>query len=550
MSKQQGRLGCDIANGGGVTKEMTSLSMFTNPIRARGGDAAHNGASANERTKLLGDQDDSTSEDGALAAREVIQGYRRRLPKYLRRSHRTLRLQVFLLALFDLSLCYIFWFLTAETDDKRPPSARQQVENYSFQSSIVDVVGVSMLRFLIVSIAYAGIGTVVSWPVVLCTAGTSVFLIVKIYFYASKFTAVMDYAVFISSFALCWMEAVFHAARIAPLEKQFRHLRQAAASADGCASPGAYAGRTDPQSGATSPGLGQSSNAVFFTPGGSDVDSDGYGTPGSSPGERPLSSNTYASPEQLQDALKAVADARRAGMFDGEAGLTEHDSDERKATLSRLGLQAVQQTWRLAADDTQGSWTVEADRGGVRITSRMVENRHVLRSEGIIRVSPSVLFHVLHGNVDAQSAWNPIVDRYEVVETIDRHTDVTYSVAAAQAGGLISPRDFVCVRQWVKRDGNMVIAETSIEHPDRPTADGQIRGLMGPGGYVLMTVPGQPHVTNLIWVFNADLKGWLPRYLVHQTMCNLLVTHHEGVRSLLQSPSSSAAENPKEELYV
>lgn len=46
----------------------------------------------------------------------------------------------------------------------------------------------------------------------------------------------------------------------------------------------------------------------------------------------------------------------------------------------------------------------------------------------------------------------------QVVETIDRHTDVTYSVAAAQAGGLISPRDFVCVRQWVKRDGNMVIA--------------------------------------------------------------------------------------------
>ena len=53
----------------------------------------------------------------------------------------------------------------------------------------------------------------------------------------------------------------------------------------------------------------------------------------------------------------------------------------------------------------------------------------------------------------------------------------------------ISPRDFVSVRQWLKRDGNMVISETSVEHPDRPATDEHIRGLMGPGGESGISLP-------------------------------------------------------------
>jgi hypothetical protein len=135
-----------------------------------------------------------------------------------------------------------------------------------------------------------------------------------------------------------------------------------------------------------------------------------------------------------------------------------------------------------------------------------------------------------------------------VLEDIDRFTDITYSVSAAQARGLVSPRDFVCVRQWLKRDGNMVIAQTVTEHPKRLASDGAtVRGDLGPGGYVLLSVPGQPNVTNLVWIFNVDLKGWIPRYVVEQTMVNLLAVHHERVRSLV--PQSTSGQ-PRNEIYI
>lgn len=131
---------------------------------------------------------------------------------------------------------------------------------------------------------------------------------------------------------------------------------------------------------------------------------------------------------------------------------------------------------------------------------------------------------------------------------VRRFSDVTYSVFAPQARGLVSARDFVCVRQWNKRDGNVVIAENVTEHPARLDQDGStVRGELGPGGYVLLTVPGQPHVTNLIWVFNVDFKGWIARYLVDNTMSHLLVVHHERVRSLVP-PSTAGQRN--EEIYI
>ena len=51
----------------------------------------------------------------------------------------------------------------------------------------------------------------------------------------------------------------------------------------------------------------------------------------------------------------------------------------------------------------------------------------------------------------------------------------------------------------------------------------------------MLSVPDHPHVTNVVWIFNADLKGWLPRYLVDQTLANLLMKHHECMRLEMQA---------------
>jgi hypothetical protein len=52
-----------------------------------------------------------------------------------------------------------------------------------------------------------------------------------------------------------------------------------------------------------------------------------------------------------------------------------------------------------------------------------------------------------------------------------------------------------------------------------------------------------------VWIFNVDLKGWIPQYVVEHTMVSLLAVHHERVRSLVP-PSSDAAQHSRNEIYV
>lgn len=99
----------------------------------------------------------------------------------------------------------------------------------------------------------------------------------------------------------------------------------------------------------------------------------------------------------------------------------------------------MRDTWELATGEGF-EWQLDIDTPEVSVWScDYGQNRRVLKSEGLVHVSPSVLFHMLHENMAAQSSWNPIINRYEVVEKVDRYTDLTYTVTSAHAGGMVSP---------------------------------------------------------------------------------------------------------------
>ncbi|MEE6528755.1 hypothetical protein FKM82_017303, partial [Ascaphus truei] len=44
------------------------------------------------------------------------------------------------------------------------------------------------------------------------------------------------------------------------------------------------------------------------------------------------------------------------------------------------------------------------------------------------------------------------------------------------------------------------------------------RGENGPGGFIVIKSPRNPSVCTFIWLLNTDLKGRLPRYLIHQSL--------------------------------
>jgi len=458
---------------------------------------------------------------------------------------------MFILSSFDAMLVTVIWLLiikTTSSDEKAISKAFEVCAEHCFNNSVLDIVGLAILRFLVLTTAYTVLATLHSWPVVLCTAGSSVYLICKVYLYATKITQEWDYAIFISSFVVSWAEVFLHASAIVPLKKLRASSARQSFGSDGRAPNEAtplllengHSGY-DNSRGILIPQrrLGDRTNAStpasinqYSTPMQSDTESDVFGTP--------RSAGSEVGTPQMGRARSVSQAAQRISL--SPEGLAQ--LDERLINLGRRGEEAVQDVWEMA-QGTRFDWRVELEKSGVTVSSCNVGSRNVLKAQGLIRVSPSVLFHILYFKDSTRSSWNPIIDRFDVLEVIDRYTDITYSVTAPQARGLISPRDFVCVRQWMKRDGNMVIAENTSEHHDRPTGvESAVRGELGPGGYVLLSVPGQPHVTNLIWIFNVDLKGWIPRYVVDHTMINLLAVHHERVRSL------SGTLQSKNEAYI
>lgn len=47
---------------------------------------------------------------------------------------------------------------------------------------------------------------------------------------------------------------------------------------------------------------------------------------------------------------------------------------------------------------------------------------------------------------------------FQSLQDIDENTQITYNISAEQAGGLVSARDFINVRRWIRLDNGSYIS--------------------------------------------------------------------------------------------
>uniref|UniRef100_A0A671LZ03 StAR-related lipid transfer protein 3 n=1 Tax=Sinocyclocheilus anshuiensis TaxID=1608454 RepID=A0A671LZ03_9TELE len=114
--------------------------------------------------------------------------------------------------------------------------------------------------------------------------------------------------------------------------------------------------------------------------------------------------------------------------------------------------------------------------------------------------------------------WNRTVSVCQILQRVDDNTMVSYDVSAGAAGGVVSPRDFVNVRRVERRRDCYISAGMATNHSSKPPHSRYVRGENGPGGFVVLKSSSNPSVCTFIWVLNTDLKGHLPRYLIHQSL--------------------------------
>ena len=93
----------------------------------------------------------------------------------------------------------------------------------------------------------------------------------------------------------------------------------------------------------------------------------------------------------------------------------------------------------------------------------------------VVDVPAKLLLDELFYKVETIPLWNPNLLESCKIQTFDENLDITYQVSAEGAGGLVSSRDFVSLRQWGEIDGCYVIAVVSVEHPSVPVQDKYIR---------------------------------------------------------------------------
>ncbi|XP_039729547.1 stAR-related lipid transfer protein 3 isoform X3 [Pteropus medius] len=114
--------------------------------------------------------------------------------------------------------------------------------------------------------------------------------------------------------------------------------------------------------------------------------------------------------------------------------------------------------------------------------------------------------------------WNKTVTACQILQRVEDNTLVSYDVSAGAAGGVVSPRDFVNVRRIERRRDRYLSSGIAATHCAKPPTHKYVRGENGPGGFIVLKSASNPRVCTFIWILNTDLKGRLPRYLIHQSL--------------------------------
>ncbi|XP_007465225.1 PREDICTED: stAR-related lipid transfer protein 3 isoform X3 [Lipotes vexillifer] len=114
--------------------------------------------------------------------------------------------------------------------------------------------------------------------------------------------------------------------------------------------------------------------------------------------------------------------------------------------------------------------------------------------------------------------WNKTVTACQILQRVEDNTLISYDVSSGAAGGVVSPRDFVNVRRIERRRDRYLSSGIATTHCAKPPTHKYVRGENGPGGFIVLKSASNPGVCTFIWILNADLKGRLPRYLIHQSL--------------------------------
>ncbi|XP_051496530.1 stAR-related lipid transfer protein 3 isoform X2 [Apus apus] len=207
---------------------------------------------------------------------------------------------------------------------------------------------------------------------------------------------------------------------------------------------------------------------------------------------------------------------------------SDNESDEegtgRKALTAqereyvRQGRDAMEVVDQILAQEENWKFEKNNDFGDVVYTFEIPFHGKSFILKAFLQCSAETVYQEVILQPEKMILWNRTVAACQILQRIEDNTIVSYDVAAGAAGGVVSPRDFVNVRRIERRRDRYISSGISTTHSLKPPLSKYVRGENGPGGFIILKCPSNPRVCTFIWILNTDLKGRLPRYLIHQSL--------------------------------
>ncbi|KAJ7371294.1 StAR- lipid transfer protein 3 [Desmophyllum pertusum] len=395
-----------------------------------------------------------------------------------------------LLAAFDFLATLFIWILYAHalSGQAFKDALKKEVVNYNFETSLFDIVLLALWRMIILLLAYALFISRKWYAVAATTAITTGFLLIKVVlmqFGSPDGDATLYYLLVLSSLILSWVESWVLDVKVIPTEIKVeqRVLQEERRSL-----------LSDERRGPFTP-YSLVSDHSFYTPEASDSE--------------------IESDREDHEHLAA----RRLSQQDQE--------------YIQKGKETMEKTWELMG--LNDGWKSEKVKDGIIVESRVIPSgKKIYRLKASLDAKAEDVFNLVVMHPEDAPKWGGNVTYSCVVRQIDDLTDIVYNSTGEAGGGMVASRDFVNLRRWEKRGDVFVSCNVAVECEEMPPKKEHIRATNGPGGWAIREAEGNPNRTEYVWLFDVDLKGWLPQSVIDAAMSFMLYQTGQGLKSYIR----------------
>lgn len=364
---------------------------------------------------------------------------------------------------FDLLFISLLWIIELNTKVGIKDNLKDEIINYKFKTSFFDIFLLALFRFVVLLLGYAVVRLRHWWVIAVTTLVSSAFLIVKVILSELLTKGAFGYLLPIVSFVIAWLETWFLDFKVLTQEAEEERWFLAAQAA--------------------------ASRPLLYP--------------------RALSEGQFYSPPESFAGSDNESDEEGVGR----KALTTQEKE-----YVRQGKEAMEVVDQILAQEENWKFEKNNDFGDVVYTFEIPFHGKTFILKAFLQCSPEMVYQEVILQPEKMILWNRTVAACQILQRVEDNTIVSYDVAAGAAGGVVSPRDFVNVRRIERRRDRYVSSGMSTTHSLKPPLSKYVRGENGPGGFIVLKCPGNAKVCTFIWILNTDLKGRLPRYLIHQSL--------------------------------